>query len=261
MEFIKCSIAGVAYGGGVTEVEKAMNKSCSPLIHEQDSGSNDVRDSIVAKTPIKAISAFYKLRQLDRWKLRLFVLPADDVIVVHGRTLTSPVALIQCLKSIKDYAFVKYHYSVIITLEDHLPTDLQAKVAEMVTEIFGEALYYPETDGMAEFPSPESLKGRILISTKPPKEYLESECSSLTGQMDEPETDCKWQDESDEEVEDLNASEEKSLQQCAPEYGRLITIHARKPKGQAKDYLSIVGNVGRLSMCEQRLLKTCASHA
>ncbi|KAK4268014.1 hypothetical protein QN277_024721 [Acacia crassicarpa] len=58
-------------------------------------------------------------------------------------------------------------------------------------QIFGEALYYPESDGMAEFPSPESLKGRILISTKPPKEYLESECSSPTGQMDEPETDCK----------------------------------------------------------------------
>ncbi|KAI9085741.1 hypothetical protein K1719_032347 [Acacia pycnantha] len=56
MEFIKCSIAGVAYGRGVTEVEKAMNKrSGSPLIHEQDSGSDDVRDSTVAKTPIKAI--------------------------------------------------------------------------------------------------------------------------------------------------------------------------------------------------------------
>lgn len=44
----------------------------------------------------------------------------------------------------------------------------------MVTQIFGELLYYPEADSLMEFPTPESLKGRILISTKPPKEYLES---------------------------------------------------------------------------------------
>ncbi|XP_028787948.1 putative phospholipid-transporting ATPase 9 [Neltuma alba] len=57
MEFIKCSIAGVPYGRGVTEVEKAMNKrSSSPLIHEQDSGSDDVRDSTVTKAPIKGFN-------------------------------------------------------------------------------------------------------------------------------------------------------------------------------------------------------------
>ena len=44
----------------------------------------------------------------------------------------------------------------------------------MTTQIFGELLYYPQTDPLTEFPTPESLKGRILISTKPPKEYLES---------------------------------------------------------------------------------------
>lgn len=44
----------------------------------------------------------------------------------------------------------------------------------MLAEIFGDTLYYPTTDCLAEFPSPESLKNRIIISTKPPKEYLES---------------------------------------------------------------------------------------
>ena len=67
----------------------------------------------------------------------------------------------------------------------------------MATQIFGDLLYYPETDSMKEFPTPESLKGRILISTKPPKEFLESqkcddkdnEDESVDG--DEPETDDK----------------------------------------------------------------------
>lgn len=35
-------------------------------------------------------------------------------------------------------------------------------------------LYYPRSEGVEEFPSPEELKHRIILSTKPPKEYLES---------------------------------------------------------------------------------------
>lgn len=44
----------------------------------------------------------------------------------------------------------------------------------MITQTFGIMLYHPEADCLSEFPSPESLKHRIIISTKPPKEYLES---------------------------------------------------------------------------------------
>jgi phosphatidylinositol phospholipase C, delta len=50
-----------------------------------------------------------------------------------GRTLTAPVSLLRCLKSIKEYAFVASPYPVIITLEDHLTADLQAKVAKVNT--------------------------------------------------------------------------------------------------------------------------------
>lgn len=44
----------------------------------------------------------------------------------------------------------------------------------MVTQTFGEMLYYPQSECLEEFPSPERLKNRIILSTKPPKEYLES---------------------------------------------------------------------------------------
>lgn len=47
------------------------------------------------------------------------------------RTLTTPVELIKCLRSIKEYAFVASEYPVVITLEDHLTPKLQAKVAEV----------------------------------------------------------------------------------------------------------------------------------
>lgn len=41
--------------------------------------------------------------------------------------------LIKCLKSIKEHAFETSEYPVVITLEDHLPPNLQAKVAEVRT--------------------------------------------------------------------------------------------------------------------------------
>lgn len=47
----------------------------------------------------------------------------------------------------------------------------------MAIRIFGELLYYPEPGCFHEFPSPEELKHHIILSTKPPKEYLESKNS------------------------------------------------------------------------------------
>ncbi|XP_074338297.1 phosphoinositide phospholipase C 6-like isoform X3 [Apium graveolens] len=98
----------------------------------------------------------------------------DEIHVLHGRTLTTPVRLDKCFKSIKQHAFVKSSYPVIVTLEDHLTPSLREKVAEMAIEIFGELLYYPEPGCFDVFPSPQSLKHQIVLSTKPPKEYLDS---------------------------------------------------------------------------------------
>lgn len=53
----------------------------------------------------------------------------DYKLCIYCRTLTAPVTLIKCLKSIKDHAFVKSPYPVVITFEDHLTPKLQAKVA------------------------------------------------------------------------------------------------------------------------------------
>ena len=41
----------------------------------------------------------------------------------------------------------------------------------MITETFGDLLYVPSSDTPNEFPSPEALMKRILISTKPPQEF------------------------------------------------------------------------------------------
>ncbi|XP_022990997.1 phosphoinositide phospholipase C 6 [Cucurbita maxima] len=226
--------------------------------------SSDCSDAPI----IKALNRGLRVVELDLWPNST----KDDVHVLHGRTLTSPVPLLKCLKSINEHAFEKSPYPVIITLEDHLTPDLQAKVAEMVTGIFGDTLFYPQADSLSEFPSPESLKHRIIISTKPPKEYLTSNKKdkilsdgkeSSEEESSDPVTDfdADEQSESDPDEEENSGGESKPPQQGAPEYKRLITIHAGKPKGGClKDALNVQGEkVRRLSLSEQGLEKAVVS--
>lgn len=44
----------------------------------------------------------------------------------------------------------------------------------MVTQTFGEALFVPDSEGIKQLKSPNSMKKRFIISTKPPKEYLQA---------------------------------------------------------------------------------------
>lgn len=62
----------------------------------------------------------------------------------------------------------------------------------------------------------------------------------------------------EEYVEDV---ESKSPQNVAPEYMRLIAIHAGKPKGGLRECLKVDPNkVRRLSLSEQQLEKASETH-
>jgi hypothetical protein len=51
-------------------------------------------------------------------------------------TLTAPVEFDKCISAIKENAFVASQYPVIITLEDHLTSNLQKKAAEVCYKFF-----------------------------------------------------------------------------------------------------------------------------
>ncbi|KAI3461660.1 hypothetical protein Pfo_018323 [Paulownia fortunei] len=227
---------------------------------------------------VKALKKGVRVIELDIWPNST----KDDVHVLHGRTVTTPVELIRCLKSVREHAFSASPYPVIITLEDHLTPDLQAKVAQMLSQVFGKMLFYPDSDCLKEFPSPEELKHRIIISTKPPKEYLEVQTvkdkeNNLLKRKDSDEdvwgeepssltADQEDEDKSDNEMNDLNPYYEDD-DDCdlkdneAPEYKQLIAIHAGKPKGGMKEALKVEpSKVRRLSLSEQALEKAAESH-
>uniref|UniRef100_A0ACD5YN81 Uncharacterized protein n=1 Tax=Avena sativa TaxID=4498 RepID=A0ACD5YN81_AVESA len=237
--------------------------------------SSDCSDAPI----IKALQIGVRVIELDMWPNS----SKDDIDILHGRTLTAPVSLMKCLTSIKEYAFVASPYPVIITLEDHLTSDLQAKVAKMVLEVFGDILYYPESKHLQEFPSPEALKGRVLLSTKPPKEYLEAKGGTMIdrgtetkfskGENEEsawgievPDIQDELQDANKDDLlyreGDVDEDDEQKARKNAPlEYKHLITIKAGKPKGSLVDALkSDPEKVRRLSLSEQELAKVAARH-
>ncbi|KAK1409358.1 hypothetical protein QVD17_35884 [Tagetes erecta] len=233
---------------------------------------------------IKALHKGVRVIELDLWPNNA----KDGIHVLHGWTMTTPVRLTKCFKSIKEHAFVKSPYPVIITLEDHLTPNLRPKVAEMATEIFGDMLYYPKTgdDVDDEFPSPEELKHRIILSTKPPKELLETKLEEESCAGEETPDICKNGSLTDErinsnqdgnmsdlsqslsqflsidfDVEDEDAGNEKPGLKTPPEYIQLIGIHAAKAKKELRDTLKVGSGKGkRLSLSEQTLEKAAADH-
>ncbi|KAL2940588.1 Phosphoinositide phospholipase C 2 [Bienertia sinuspersici] len=230
--------------------------------------------------PIKqALEKSVRVIELDIWPNS----SKDNVDVLHGGTMTSPVELITCLRCIKEYAFSVSDYPVVITLEDHLTPDLQAKTAEMITETFGDTLFLPDAECFKELPSPESLKKHVMISTKPPIEYREAQDNKEDSQKagkdsgDEegwgkevPNLRSDSQKHNELEDGDDNESEEedgddddinKSKKFESPEYLRLIAIQAGKPKGGLGIALKVDPNkVRRLSLSEPQLEKAATHH-
>ncbi|KAK7300946.1 hypothetical protein RJT34_11799 [Clitoria ternatea] len=221
---------------------------------------------------IKALNRGVRVVELDIWPNST----KDDVLVLHGRTLTTPVELIKCLRSIKEHAFSASPYPVIITLEDHLTPNLQAKASQMIMETFGDMLFCLDHENSDVFPSPEELKYRILISTKPPKEYLTSKSvkensRKLVKSKDSDDDDDDWgkevtevakaQNEDDtgdfntkQPSDDDESNDDESERNQQSEYKCLIAILAGKPKGSVKEALKVENDkVRRLSLSEQAL--------
>lgn len=88
-------------------------------------------------------------------------------VVYHGMTITSSVPIRDVCQAINKYAFVTSPYPVIISLEIRCSVVAQDRLASVLKESFGDRLVTEPLNDIDGTPSPEELKGRILIKTKP----------------------------------------------------------------------------------------------
>jgi phosphatidylinositol phospholipase C delta len=114
-------------------------------------------------------------RILSSWfRIRLSFAAVDifdgdkEPVVYHGKTLTTKVSLRKACEAIAKYAFVVSPYPVILSAEVHCSIPQQDMIASIMHEVFGDSLVSaPEGHpNIQVLPSPEDLKGRILLKVR-----------------------------------------------------------------------------------------------
>uniref|UniRef100_A0A8C7JSH0 Phosphoinositide phospholipase C n=1 Tax=Oncorhynchus kisutch TaxID=8019 RepID=A0A8C7JSH0_ONCKI len=120
-----------------------------------------------------------------------------EPIVHHGYTLTSKILFKDVIETINKYAFLKNDYPVILSIENHCSVPQQKKMAQYLVEVMGDKLDLSavKADEQGHLPSPDTLKGKILVKGKklPPNIDEDNEEGDVTDEdsADEMEDDCK----------------------------------------------------------------------
>lgn len=92
----------------------------------------------------------------------------DNPRVTHGFTRTTSVHFVDVIRAIDRCAFDSSPYPVILSLEVHCNPLQQARMVQIMLEVFGKdkLLVHPLPEHMFDLPSPEELKYKILVKVK-----------------------------------------------------------------------------------------------
>uniref|UniRef100_A0A3Q4BGI6 Phosphoinositide phospholipase C n=1 Tax=Mola mola TaxID=94237 RepID=A0A3Q4BGI6_MOLML len=120
--------------------------------------------------------------------------PDGEPMVQHGYTLTSKIPFKFVIETINKYAFINNQFPVILSIENHCSIQQQKKIAQYLREIFGDKLDVGDilSRDSTALPSPQSLKGKILIKGKRLPAYLSADAEE--GEVSD--------DDSADEIED-----------------------------------------------------------
>ncbi|KAL7837418.1 hypothetical protein SRHO_G00271290 [Serrasalmus rhombeus] len=127
--------------------------------------------------------------------------PDGEPIVHHGYTLTSKILFRDVVETINKYAFAKSQYPVIISIENHCSVPQQKKMAQYLTEVLQDKLDLSSVNinESRRLPSPEVLKGKVLVKGKKLPANIEADAEE--GDVSDEDS---GEDEEEEEEEETN---------------------------------------------------------
>ncbi|NWJ04246.1 PLCD3 phosphodiesterase, partial [Crypturellus undulatus] len=190
-----------------TKVHQDMSQ---PLCHYFISSShntyltdNQIGGTSSTEAYVRALLKGCRCVELDCWEGS-----NGEPIIYHGHTLTSKILFRDVIESIRDYAFKQSPYPVILSLENHCGLEQQATMARHMKAILGDMLLTQPLEGQdpTDLPSPEQLKGKVLVKGKKLPD-LQHKAQSSGSVLDNEE------EEDDEEEEEEEGLQERALRQ------------------------------------------------
>ncbi|NXR01515.1 PLCD3 phosphodiesterase, partial [Sagittarius serpentarius] len=213
------SAAGDILNQEHTKVHQDMSQ---PLCHYFISSShntyltrNQIGGTSSTEAYVRALMAGCRCVELDCWE------GSDgEPVVYHGHTLTSKILFRDVIESIRDYAFKQSPYPVILSLENHCGLEQQATMARHMKAILGDMLLTEPLEGQDphDLPSPEQLKGKVLVKGKKlPEPWHEHR--GVTS-LPDPEEEEEEEDEEEEEEK----LQERSRRRVTTRAGVALTL-------------------------------------
>lgn len=161
---------------------------------------------------VRAFAQGCRCVELDCWEGT-----GGEPIIYHGHTLTTKILFRDVVQAVHDHAFTLSPYPVILSLENHCGLEQQAVMAHHLRTILGDMLVTQALDSQnpEELPSPERLKGRVLVKAKKLLAPRNEDGRILSDREDD--------EEEEEEEEGMEAEEQKrQAKQIAPELSALV---------------------------------------
>ena len=92
--------------------------------------------------------------------------PNGEPVIHHGRTFTVDIEIHHVLRyGILPNAFKCSPYPLILSVEQHLSLEQQDVLADCLKSVFGEMLYISDVDTLTQLPSPDQLRGKVIVMT------------------------------------------------------------------------------------------------